>query len=47
MAKVLAGIRLEEDTMEALKELAKKKKRTTSQIIRLILENYVEKLELL
>lgn len=42
MSKVFAGIRIEKETEEALKGIAKEKKRTFSNLIRLILENYVE-----
>lgn len=42
MAKKLFAVRLEEETINDIKNLAKKSKRSTSNLMRLIVENYVE-----
>ena len=42
MKKVLYAIRMNEDTIQDLQAIAKQKKRNTSELIRRILENYIE-----
>lgn len=42
MSKKLYAIRLEEKTMNEIKKIADKKKRTTSNLLRMVIENYVE-----
>ena len=39
-------IRLQEDTLNQITEIATKKKRKISEMIRIILEDYVEKINL-
>ena len=46
MAKVLTAIRLEEETVNKIGEIASKKKRKTTELMRLIIEDYIEKQEL-
>lgn len=46
MAKVLAGIRLEEQTMQDIKEIAEQKRRTISDLLRIIIEDYVRQQKL-
>lgn len=42
MQKQLIGIRLELKTIEQLKKIAEEKDRTTSNLIRVIIKNYIE-----
>lgn len=42
MSKQIYAIRLEEETLESVRALAKQKKRSISNLLRLIIENYVE-----
>lgn len=39
------GIRLDEETQKKLEQLAMKKRRKLSELVRLIIENYVEQFE--
>ena len=39
-------VRVQEDTMNKIKEIANKKRRSVTQMMRIILEDYVEKIEL-
>ncbi len=39
-------IRIEEDTLERIKNMAMKKRRKPSEMIRIILEDYLEKIDL-
>lgn len=41
-AKTLTGVRLEQSLINDLKEIADKKDRTFSNLVRIILKNYVE-----
>ena len=40
MKKRLCAVRLREDTLEKINKIAEEKQRNTSEIIRIILENY-------
>lgn len=40
MKKKLCAVRLREDTIQKINEIAEKKQRTPSEVIRIILENY-------
>ena len=46
MKNVSYCIRLKEETLENIKELAKQKKRPTGQLLRIIIEDYLEKINL-
>lgn len=46
MKNVAYCVRLKEETLNEIKELAKMKKRPTGQMIRIIIEDYVEKINL-
>ncbi len=39
-------IRLKEETLNSVKEVAKAKKRPTGQLLRIIIEDYIEKINL-
>lgn len=45
-AKIATSVRLDEKTLNTIKKTAEKKKRSITQMIRLILEDYCEKIEL-
>lgn len=42
MSKVLAATKLEKETLEDLKTLANEKRRTISDLLRIIIEDYVK-----
>ncbi len=42
MSKVLTAFRIENGMMEELKEIAKKKDRSVSSLVRVVLKNYIE-----
>lgn len=42
MAKTLFAVRLEQNTLNDIEMIAKQKKRKKSDLIRIIIENYVE-----
>ena len=46
MRNIAYCVRMKEETLETIKDIAKSKKRPTSQLIRIILEDYVEKYNL-
>ena len=46
MLKTSTCVRLNEETLKKIEEIAKKKKRKTSELMRLVLENYVEQFEM-
>lgn len=45
MQKQMIGVRLDKETIEKIKNLAIIKKRTPSNLIRVIVENYLEQLD--
>lgn len=46
MAMHTTCVRVQEDTMDKIKEIATKKRRSVTQMMRIILEDYVEKVDL-
>ena len=46
MKNVSYCVRLKEETLNTIQDIAVKKKRPTSQLIRIIIEDYVEKINL-
>ena len=46
MLKTSTCVRLNQETLQKIEEIAKKKKRKTSELMRLVLENYVEQFEM-
>lgn len=42
MKKVFCGIRLKQETIDNFKQLANEKRRKTSDLMRIVLENYIE-----
>lgn len=46
MANLNYCIRLKDETLQNIKEIAEKKRRKPSEMIRIILEDYVEKINL-
>ncbi len=46
MRNVAYCVRLKEETLNSIKDIAEKKKRPTGQLMRIILEDYVEKVNL-
>lgn len=46
IAKIATSVRLDEKTLNIIKKTAEKKKRSVTQMIRLIIEDYCEKIEL-
>lgn len=46
MLKTSTCVRLEEQTLKKIEDIAKKKKRKTSELMRMVLENYVEQFDI-
>ena len=42
MSKKLTAFRIEDEMMEDLKKIARKKERSVSSLVRLVLKNYIE-----
>lgn len=42
MSKVIAAVRLEEQTIKEIEEIAAKKRRTKSDLLRIIIEDFVK-----
>ncbi len=42
MQKVFCGIRLKQETIDNFKQLASEKRRKTSDLMRIVLENYID-----